>query len=239
VDPRHALGVASGELRELAYQLTAASGTRPTQLSLLLSLAAPDVVVETTVTHLDDEGDVWRTLAVHGRPEGIAAAKRTFKDYRPPFLVEKEVLGETARRLILWYKYRPELIPGTSHTRLAFRLLGRDTVLTDHARAGTLTIRILARSGRAMQEFVREAKRAAAPLGFRLLYLGPVRESRYTQLTAAEEETLRAARELGYYDVPRRAGVRAVAKAVGLSASAAGYRLRRAESKIVGAHLDA
>ncbi|MEA3203524.1 MAG: hypothetical protein QOI63_1199 [Thermoplasmata archaeon] len=225
------------ESREVIYRLTAPPGATPRQLSLRLSRAAPGATVETTVTHLDDEGDVWRTLAVQGRPEEVAAMKEVFEAYEAPFLVEKAILGETPRRLILWYKYRPELVPGVSHTRLAFRLLGRDTVLTDRARAGVLTIRLLARGGRALQEFLREARRDAGAR-FELLYLGPPRDAGYARLTPVEEETLRTAHDLGYYQVPRGPGVREVAKKLGLSPSATGYRLRRAEGKLVAAYLD-
>lgn len=228
-----------GELREVVYRLTAPLEAKATQLSLLLSQAAPKATIETTVTHLDDEGDVWRTLNVHGKPEDVAAARSAFEAYAPPFLVEKNVMGATARRLILWYKYRPELVKGLSHTRLAFKLLGRDTVITDRAQAGVLTIRVLAKGGPPLQEFLREVKRSSGALRFELLYSGPPREAAFGRLTPAEEETLRAARELGYFEVPGTVGIRDVAKAVGVSPSAASYRLRRAEAKLIGAYLDA
>ena len=191
------------------------------------------------MTHLDDEGDVWRTLTVHGKPDEVAAVRAAFDAYEPAFLIEKQVLGATARRLILWYKYRPELVKGLSHTRLAFRLLGRDTVITDRAQGGALTIRVLARGGAALQEFLREIKRSSGDLRFELLYSGPPRDAAYSRLNPQEEETLRTARDLGYFEVPGRVGIRAVAKAVGVSPSAASYRLRRAEEKLVSSYLDA
>lgn len=226
------------DLREVVYRLTPPLKAKATQLSLILSEAAPGAAIETTVTHLDDEGDVWRTLSVHGKPDEVASVRTAFDAYDPPFLIEKEVLGATARRLILWYKYRPELVKGLSHTRLAFKLLGRDTVITDRAQGGALTIRVLARGGAALQEFLREIKRSSGELRFELLYSGPPRDAAYSRLNPQEEETLRTARELGYFEVPGRVGIREVAKAVGVSASAASYRLRRAEAKLVAAFLD-
>lgn len=226
------------ELREVVYRLTPPLKSKAAQLSLLLSEAAPGAAIETTVTHLDDEGDVWRTLSVHGKPDEVQAVRAAFEAYHPPFLVEKEILGATARRLILWYKYRPELVKGLSHTRLAFRLLGRDTVITDRALGGALTIRVLARGGAALQEFLREIRRSSGELRFELLYSGPPRDAAYSRLNPAEEETLRAARELGYFEVPGRVGIREVAKATAVSPSAASYRLRRAEAKLVDAYLD-
>ena len=230
--------MARSALREVHYRLAPPPAHKPAQLSLILSRAAPTATIETTVTHLDDEGDVWRTLTVRGDPDAIAAAATAFAGYTGPHLVEKEVMGATARRLILWYKYRPELVRGTSHTRLAFRLLGRDTVITDRARGGELEIQVLGRGGPKMQEFLREVKKASRELGFRMLYLGPPRDDRTLRLTPAEEETLRLAAALGYYAVPRRSGVREVAEKGGLSASAAGYRLRQAERKLVASFLE-
>lgn len=226
------------DLREVVYRLTPPLKAKATQLSLLLSQAAPKAAIETTVTHLDDEGDVWRTLTVHGKPDEVQAVRAAFEAYQPPFLVEKEVLGATARRLILWYKYRPELVRGLSHTRLAFKLLGRDTVITDRAQDGALTIRVLARGGAPLQEFLREIKRSSGELRFELLYSGPPRDAKYSRLTPQEEETLRTARELGYFQVPGKVGIRDVAKAAQVSPSAASYRLRRAEAKLVDAFLD-
>ncbi|MEK6985586.1 MAG: helix-turn-helix domain-containing protein [Candidatus Thermoplasmatota archaeon] len=225
-------------LREALYRLAPAASARPTQLSLILSRAAPTATIETTVTHLDDEGDVWRTLTVRGDPDAIALCRAAFDAYAGPHLVEKEVMGVTARQLILWYKYRPELVRGVSHTRLAFRLLGRDTVITDRARGGELEIRVLGRGGPKLQEFLREVKKASKEQGFRMLYLGPPRDDRFVRLTPAEEETLRLAHAMGHYAVPRRVGVREVAKRADLSPSAAGYRLRQAERKLVTSFLE-
>ncbi len=230
--------MAKSALREVVYRIAAPASRTPTQLSLILSRAAPTATIETTVTHLDDEGDVWRTLTVRGDPEAMVACRAAFAAYTGPHLVEKEVLGATPRRLILWYKYRPELVRGVSHTRLAFRLLGRDTVITDRARDGTLEIQVLGRGGPKMQEFLREVRKASRDMAFRVLYLGPPRDGRFVRLTPAEEETLRLAHGLGYYSVPRTAGVRDVAKKADLSASAAGYRLRQAERKLVASFLE-
>lgn len=223
--------------REVVYSLQAGQ-TAPVQLPLVLSRAAGHVTVETTVAHLDDQGHVWRILSVHGTEAEVAAAKEAFATYGSPTLVEKQVLGASPRRLVLWYKYRADAAGKASHTALAFRILGRDTVVTDRTRDGNLSIRILARPGPGLTEFLRTVRRQSTDLGFRLLYSGPVRDPQVAGLTPAEEETLRQAHRLGYYGVPRRVGIREVAKAGGLSASAAGYRLRRAEGKLVSSYLE-
>lgn len=52
-------------------------------------------------------------------------------------------------------------------------------------------------------------------------------------LTDRQEEVLTAARTLGYYDVPRRAGVREVADRLDCSKSTAADHLRKAEARLV------
>ena len=229
--------MAASLAREVVYRLRAGAAV-PSQLPLILSQAAGHAAIETTVAHLDDDGRVWRILNVHGSVAEVAAARAAFLAYKPAHLVEKEVLGASPQRLILWYKYGEKVEGKASHTALAFRMLGRDTVVTDRTRDGTLSIRVLTRVGPALKEFLRAVRRQSADLGFELVYSGPVRDMATAHLTPAEESTLRTARELGYYDVPRHTGVREVAKATGLSASAAGYRLRRAEGKLVAAYLE-
>ncbi|MES2155096.1 MAG: helix-turn-helix domain-containing protein [bacterium] len=224
------------EAREIVYRLHAGSG-RPTQLPLLLSAVGRHLSIETSVAHLDDDGRVWRILNVHGPQAEVAAARTAFESYRPAHVVEKEIFGASARRLILWYKYKATGAAAASQTALAFRLLGRDTVVTDVTRAGMLTIRVLARNRGRVAEFLRLAERAAAGHGFELLYLGAPREADVAALTPSEEETVRDAWQAGYFQVPGRVDVRDVAKRGGVSPSTASYRLRRAVGKLVAAHL--
>ena len=57
-------------------------------------------------------------------------------------------------------------------------------------------------------------------------------------LTERQREALRAADRVGYYEVPRQGSVADVAAELGLSTSAAGEHLRKAEAALVGSHLD-
>ncbi|MEA1932425.1 MAG: helix-turn-helix domain-containing protein [Euryarchaeota archaeon] len=54
-----------------------------------------------------------------------------------------------------------------------------------------------------------------------------------TVLTDRQRELLRAARRLGYYDVPREAGVRAVAEEVGCAPGTAAEHLQKAEARLI------
>lgn len=225
-----------GPLREVAYRLTLQAGPAPPQLPFRLVAAHPHLVVETRVAHLDDRGHVWRLLDVTGPATGLGAAREVFLRYRGPHLLEREILASSASRLLLWYKYRPPRGPaGFSHTAHAFQRLGRDTLLTDRTSGNVLTIRLLTRGAARIAAFLREAeRRSVGRFGFEVLYVGPPRPApESARLSEAERETLRAARELGYFGVPRRAGLRDIARRLGVSASAVSHRLRRAEEKLV------
>ncbi|MHB8633896.1 MAG: hypothetical protein ACYDBQ_08030, partial [Thermoplasmatota archaeon] len=69
--------------REVVYRLPSLAVAPSQRLPLVLSAAAPQATIATTVAHLDDEGMVWRTLTVHGPPAAVAAARAAFLSYRP------------------------------------------------------------------------------------------------------------------------------------------------------------
>jgi predicted DNA binding protein len=52
-------------------------------------------------------------------------------------------------------------------------------------------------------------------------------------LTARQRDTLRLAHTMGYYDVPRRARVEDIAKALGMEKGTVGRHLRRAEKHVI------
>lgn len=73
-------------------------------------------------------------------------------------------------------------------------------------------------------DVVRVGDHAAGPIG---------------ELSARQREAVRVAWELGYYEVPREAGIEAVATALECAVSTASDLLRRAESRFVANALDA
>lgn len=225
--------------REVVYRLRPRGAAAPQLLPLVLASGQEGLVVETRAAHLDARGHVWRVLVVHGPSVTLSQAEARFRAFDPGFVLEKTLLGRTRHSLFLWYKYRIAAEGRRfSHTALAFRLLGRDTLVTDETRRGELTIRIVARGGPALQTFLRRARQSAEPaFDFDLLYTGPPRAAFAAALTPEEDAALTAAARLGYLDVPRRAGLQAVARALKISTSAAGYRLRRVQAKLARLYL--
>lgn len=226
--------------RELVYRLRPRVERDDGPLPLVLARAQPGVVVETRAAHMDGRGRIWRILAVRGTPAELRTVEARFRRYRPRYAHEAHVLGRTRTHVFLWYAYRPgPAATPFSNTALAFRLLGRDTFVTDETRSGALTIRVLCRARPALGRYLDTVRaRVRADYDLELLYLGPPRPSAAARLTPQEEAALAVARRLGYFDVPRRAGLAAVARALRVSASAAGYRLRRATAKLASGYLE-
>ena len=196
------------------------------------------LTVETTVAHLDERGAIWRILNARGNPSELTSALARFTGYRAPGLVEKQILGRTRHTAILWYKYAARRSRRLSNTALAFRILGRDTVVTDVARAGELEIRVLSRADKDLHRFLARVRARAAPnFRFELLYLGPPRSAGRARLSAEEEKLLSAALAAGYFAVPRRASGGQIGKALNRSASAVSAALRRTLEKLVRSQL--
>ena len=64
------------------------------------------------------------------------------------------------------------------------------------------------------------------------------REPQATALTDRQREVLTVARELGYYEIPRRASVQEIADEVGCSKSTAADHLRKVEARLVTLYED-
>ncbi|MEM0129756.1 MAG: helix-turn-helix domain-containing protein [Thermoplasmata archaeon] len=84
-------------------------------------------------------------------------------------------------------------------------------------------------SVRPILQAIERAARGTAPA------VVPVRPYRPPgALTERQARALATAYRLGYYGFPRRAGLSAVSRSLGIGRSAAAERLRRAEAKVVG-----
>ncbi|MGQ0535158.1 MAG: helix-turn-helix domain-containing protein [Methanobacteriota archaeon] len=223
---------------ELVYRLRPVS--EPRSVPLILCARIPSLSVSTRVSHLDDSGNVWRLLEVRGSRESVVAAERAFMELDLPFVLDRAVLSTAPRLVVLFYKYRPlARAEGFSNTVLAFRLLGRDTIVTDETTEGAVEIRIRARSSTKLDRFFREiSDRSRGRYEVTLLRKGPVRDDRPTPgLSPEDERLLRAAFDAGYFDVPRRIETRALAARLGIPPTTLSYRLRTLEAKLLRTYL--
>lgn len=79
---------------------------------------------------------------------------------------------------------------------------------------------------------------AGATVSVRRLFRSTAETDPATALTDRQRTALRTAHEMGYFDVPRGASLAAVAEELGISASSASERLRRAHGRLVETVID-
>jgi hypothetical protein len=167
----------------------------------------------------EEFGRRYGTFDVIGRDEGIASIEVT--NYLLP-------------------KYR-----GMDPIELATSLLGKDAfffpILVE---AGYMHIRVVGAGGAAGKQFAEVLRRISSvtsPDDFKLIHSGefdPLQRlrPRGEALSPRQDEMLRMAIELGYYDDPRKCTLETLAKQFGVSKAAVHKRLVSAESKILKGH---
>lgn len=131
---------------------------------------------------------------------------------------------------------------GADPVELATKLLGRDAFFAPLlVVGGYIHIRVIATppaDAQTFNELLRRLTTATNPEDFKLIHTGaydpPLRLlPRDDQISPRQEEVLKLATELGYYDEPRKVTLEEVARAFGVSKAAVHKRLMAAESKII------
>jgi hypothetical protein len=228
----------AGEMREVVYRVRMKHEARPPVLAFGLMDARSELSVETLAANLDRDGNVWRLVQLRASPADLGRLGAAFRRKRSPTTLERRIVSRGRDSMVVWYSYPPTHEDGSrSLTGLALRTLGPEAIVTDRTVGSELEVRVLAPAGRALAGYVRELeKEATRRHEFRLLHVGPPRRPVEPDLTAAEDATLRAAREAGFFEVPRRGSVRGLAGKLGCSASTVSSRLRRAMAKLGDAY---
>jgi len=131
---------------------------------------------------------------------------------------------------------------GLDPIELATNLLGHDAFFSPIlVEGGYIHIRVVGTASAAGQHFgemLRRISTVTTPDDFKLTHAGdydPLKRlrPRTNQLSPRQDEVMRMAIDLGYYDDPRRCTLDAVAKQFGVSKAAVHKRLVSAESKII------
>jgi predicted DNA binding protein len=109
-------------------------------------------------------------------------------------------------------------------------------------REGQLVVALTVPERAALQDIISDLRSVGATVSVDWLVDGrdtdATAEIDVGSITENQQEAMRTAEELGYYETPRRADLGAVADALGISESAASQRLNAAERKLVDAFLD-
>lgn len=203
------------------------------------------------VARVLDDGQASRrlrvALAAHGAPSIFAGAPREHRALRPQD--EVELTSESAS-LSSFVLHAPL---GDGHHGLG--VLGLPVALREAGVEGFLDPIVL-REGRARVRVlvprhlepgdalraVQDAQRQLGLTEFRVLRVGPAQPQDHLALVRRmlppeQEDLLRLAASMGYYDTPKQATLEHIAARVGLSISPVHKRLKAAEETLVGAHV--
>lgn len=134
---------------------------------------------------------------------------------------------------------------GLDPVELATNLLGRDCffapILVEDGYMHIKVVGTVRGAGRQFGEMLKRVTTVTSPDDFKLIHAGdydPRRRlrPRGDDLSPRQDEMLRMAIELGYYDEPRKCTLQTLAQQFGVSKAAVHKRLVSAESKILKAH---
>lgn len=192
----------------------------------------------------------FRTIITYyGTEAEVAQLPRDLRAYRTGGDVE--VLS-TAPGLVSLRTDAPTQDPAAPTVRLlgVLRLLdsfGADTIVEPFLfRRGRIRARVLVPrrlDAQRVLSTLQDVQRSSGFTDFRVVRVTPMAASRYVDLlrrilTAEQEELLRLAASMGYYDMPKGSTLDEIAQRVGLSVSPVHKRLKTIEELLVSAHVE-
>lgn len=144
--------------------------------------------------------------------------------------------GRSLRWFVRW-EDKPEA-PSLFH--LVFRIAGADALVTPALKQGRVEVRVACRSADDLQRLYGEVERTyGRRWDVRLVRIGALRD-RAPTMPDDDRELLAHALQAGYYDEPKRVGVRELGESLGWSKTALARRLRvlerRAVEQLAGQH---
>jgi predicted DNA binding protein len=204
--------------------------------------------------------DPGRWILIHlyrGDARG-PTGRALFIIHGPPIEVERFLAGEFGRRYGTYEvlsqedettsvevsSYAMPSYRGMDPVAMTIRLLGPDAIFEPIlVHEGYIHVRVLAvqRRGDAFRELVSRLSSATDPSDFKLIHQGawdPIRRLTPADdhLSKRQEETLRMAIDMGYYDAPRRCTLTELSQAFGISKAAVHKHLQGAEAKVLKAN---
>lgn len=179
-------------------------------------------------------------FTIHARPE--ATTRFLVEEFGKRYGTYEVLMQEGDVASVEVSNYLLPSYRGMDPVEIATSLLGRDAFFAPILiEGGYLHVRVVAAPSSAGKQFAEVLKRitsATSPEDFKLVHTGRydplVRlKPRTDQLTPRQEETLRLAIDLGYYDNPRKCTLETLARQFGVSKAAVHKRMVTAESKII------
>jgi hypothetical protein len=185
--------------------------------------------------------DAATTLFDYAGPEAsVAQVREIIETGRQPCVIHADMLVDEPRRvrfIVTWTRPREHAREGVSLEHLLHDAAGAGALLFGRVQGGTIAYKAASPGGRGLPDFLEAAQRAfGSRFRVRPVRAGPFKpgweiDDGPTRVDPDDSALLAVALRAGYYDEPKRCGVRELGDALGVSKSVVARRLRDLERK--------
>ena len=221
--------------REVLFELV--DGTAATPLFQALSA---DRAARARLQSLTIASDVVAVLIDYaGSAASVARVRDVVRRQPEPSVFRYDELIDEDKhiRFVATWTRPPHASNGVSLEHILYDTVGPGGLLFGRVEGGVISYKAASPEGRGLSEFLASAQVAFGErFRVRPLRAGPFKsgweiEENARQVDPAEEALLAAALAAGYYDEPKRCGVRELGDALGVSKSVVARRLRTLERR--------
>lgn len=225
-------------LKELSFELAEGEPASPT-IHFLVTRPSMRAHVEA----MRWTGDtIWELTYVAGPAKDLAEFRRVLEQPPRAPVLETHVLEEDAQGILYYTRWnRPaDASQGVSIEHLMLDLVGPEAVLDLSIQHGRMSFRVVGPDGGRLLDFFTRVKEALdSQFTVRLHRVGELRGKLQaaqqampeSQIRFDEQALLREALLRGYYDNPKKCGVRELGDALGFSKSVVARKLRALERR--------
>lgn len=223
--------VGSG-FKEMTFELELSGGrARVEHIAWVLDHPSMTVRVES----LQARGDaVWEVAFVTGPTADVRGLLEILRRPAAQPVGSVDVAEQDPRSLrwiIRWDRPRPEAVPSLFH--LVFDIAGPDALVMPRIAHGRIEVRVACREADDLGRLFRTVQAVyGARFDVRLLRVGNVRGGQ-PEVPEEDRDLLAKAIAAGYYDEPKRVGVRELGEVLGWSKTVISRRLRALERRAV------
>jgi len=177
---------------------------------------------------------VWEVALVTGPPADIHGLLEILRREPVAPVGSVDIAEEDPRSLrwvIRWDRARPGAVPSLFH--LVFEVAGPDALVMPRIAHGRIEVRVACREADDLGRLFRSVQSVyGARFDVRLLRVGGLRGGR-PEVPEEDRDLLAKAIQAGYYDEPKRVGVRELGEVLGWSKTVISRRLRALERRAV------
>lgn len=218
-------------LKEIVVELTRGRPANPFVRYLVEHPALSGRVVSMKV----ERDTAWEMLLVEGPQREVEELRGIAEQARDQYTIDRTVIDQWTTGMLIYSKWRrPQPGQDISLPHLVQDGIGPRAVLRMEFARGVLLYRIADENHEALTRFFDVLSRELAPrFDVKLVRVGYY-ENRDAIARAVGPEDLHLAKEAlarGYYDAPKRVGVRELGSALGMSKSVVARRLKAIERK--------